>query len=85
MPVGSSKSSKGCTVLVALPCNDPDQRQLLVTMQANGIAEEHTTDELGGPASALRIVCERAAVNMKVIRRIKTNGLLDQVNRHLDR
>ena len=67
---------KGCTVLAASAAGE---RTLVVTMQANPIEEEHTTEELEGPASALRIVCERAGVMIKDVRRIKTNGLFDQV------
>jgi hypothetical protein len=67
---------KGCTVLGATATGE---RSLVVAMQANQVEEEHTTEELEGPASALSIVCDRAGVIIKDVRRIKTNGLLDQV------
>lgn len=67
---------KGCTVLGATATGE---RTLVVKMQANYVEEEHTTEELEGPASALRIVCERAGVIIKDVRRIKTNGLFDEV------
>jgi hypothetical protein len=73
---------KGCTVLGVTTTGE---RSLSVTMQANGIGEEHTTEELRGPASAIRIVCERAGVLITNVRRIKTGGLLDEVNRRLTR
>jgi hypothetical protein len=67
---------KGCTVLGAMATGE---RSLVVSMQANHVDEEHTTEDLEGPASALRIVCDRAGVIIKDVRRIKTNGLFDEV------
>jgi hypothetical protein len=70
---------KGCTIL---DVTSAGERFLSVTMQAN-VSAEHTTEELRGPASAIRIVCERAGVIITDVRRIKTGGLLDEVNRRL--
>lgn len=71
---------KGCTIL---DVTSAGERSLSVTMQANNVSDEHTTEELRGPASAIRIVCERAGVIITDVRRIKTGGLLDEVNRRL--
>ncbi len=77
---------KGCTVLHAIANGEEEQqRALVVGMQINGINEEHTSGQLTGHASALRIVCERAGVAITGIWRFKTNGLLDEVSRHLGR
>lgn len=70
---------KGCTILSVTASG----RALSVVMQVNGIDEEHTTEELRGPTSAIRIVCERAGVLLTDVRRIKTGGVLDEVNRSL--
>lgn len=72
---------KGCTVLGTTATGE---RSLVVSMQAN-VTEEHTTEDLRGPASAIRIVCDRTGVIITDVRRIKTNGLFDEVNRRLGR
>lgn len=71
---------KGCSILNVTMTGD---RMLTVVMQANNINEEHTTEELRGPASPIRIVCERAGVLVTDVRRIKTGGVFDEVNRRL--
>jgi hypothetical protein len=68
---------KGCTVLDATSAGE--ERTLVVTMQANHVDEEYTTEELKETASPIRIVCDRAGVIIKDVRRIKTNGLFDEV------
>lgn len=72
---------KGCTVVAV----EPAAGAVVVTMTIDGIDAAHTTAELTSSASALSIVCDRSGVKLDSVRRIKTDGVYDEVSRVLGR